>query len=189
MSTHNPRRRYDGNSFVLPLHIFTFSFSRRVLIVATISIATLLLASLFVYQVQARTLPQKQSASVAGGVSSDTVYLSASGQAAAEIAAAEASPAKKTPILEVHIANTGLMLLRGARVVSISGTVIRVGMTWDSADFVWMLETNYNTKFTTSKGEKGALKDIEVGDIVTVTGQLTGGDAEPTIDTEFVREQ
>lgn len=91
-------------------------------------------------------------------------------------------------MLEVHIANNGLMLLRGARVLSISGSTIHVGMSWGSSDFTWAVETNYNTTFLTSKGEKEALGNVGVGDTVTVTGQLSGSGTEPTIDADVVRE-
>lgn len=91
-------------------------------------------------------------------------------------------------MLEVHIANNGLTLLRGARVLSISGTTIRVGMAWQSSTFTWTLETNYNTRFVAQSGEKATLADITTGDVVMVTGTLRAGGSEPAIDTDYLRQ-
>ncbi|RJQ35399.1 hypothetical protein C4556_00350 [Candidatus Parcubacteria bacterium] len=181
MSTHNPRRRYDGNSFVLPRHIF--EFSHRIIVVAAVSIVSLLLSGLLLYVVYAQTSSREQDANNTGNVSSGTVHLSGSGQAA-EVAI----PPRKAPMLEVHIANNGLMLLRGARVISTSDNTIRVGMAWGLADFTWTVNKNSGTKFFTSKGEKGTSAEIRVGDIVTVTGMLVESGIEPTIDATFVSE-
>lgn len=167
---------------MLPLRLPTLIFSRRIFIAAAISTAALFLAGLFLYTANAQSLPLKYNASVAGGASSGTVYLSASGQPAV------ATSTKKAPMLEVHIANNGLMLLRGATVISNSRGTIRVGMVWGSADFTWTVKTDFGTKYLTSKGEKETLEDIEVGDIVTITGMLTESGAEPTINAEHVRE-
>ncbi len=160
---------------------FLFSFSRGTLFVAVASVAVLFLAGLFVYQVQAWTLPQK---GVAGGVSSGTVYLSATGQAEA---AAAMIATREAPMREVHIANNGLVLLRGATVIEKSRSTIRVSMDWDSMNFTWTITTDSGTKFLTSKGQKAASENIEVGDVVMITGQLVKSGAEPTIDAQFVR--
>jgi hypothetical protein len=90
---------------------------------------------------------------------------------------------------ELHISNTGSMLLRGARVVSISDTEIKVSLSWASNDFVWKLNTRYNTTFISSIGDKQTLADIAVGDILTVTGTLSSNGAEPSIEADVVREE
>lgn len=90
---------------------------------------------------------------------------------------------------EVHIANNGLMLLRGAQIVSISENTIRVSMEWDSIYFVWEVHTKpFSTEFITAKGKKGALADLRTGDILTITGQLTKNGTESIIDAQFIRE-
>lgn len=89
---------------------------------------------------------------------------------------------------ELHIADNGLVLLRGVRVVSISGSTIHAQSAWGHSDFTWELITGPATKFFTSKGEKETLSDIAVGDIVTVTGMLDQQGGDPIVDTEFVRE-
>ena len=162
------------------LNIFTYS--RRIFISAAVAGATLFLAGLFLYQAHAQALPLEYKTN-AGGASTSTVYLSDAGRAAAA-----APPANKAPMLEMHIANNGLVLLRGARVVSISGDNIRVKMAFRGADFSWVLRTNYNTRFITRAGEKGTLGDVQAGDVVTVSGMLAAGGAEPTVSAQYVRE-
>lgn len=169
---------------MFPLHIFMFS--RRIFIGAAISIVSLLFAGLLLYQVNAQSLPRGDDAGAAGGASSGTVYLSTSGQADAE---AETTSAQKAPMREVHIANNGLVLLRGATVISNSRGTIRVGMAWGPADFTWTIETeNLNTEFLTSKGVKATIGDIKAGDTITVTGMLKSSGTEPVVTADYIRE-
>lgn len=93
----------------------------------------------------------------------------------------------REPVHEVNIANTGLIVLRGARVLSISGTAIRVGMTWGSAELSWAVRTERSTRFFDSEGEQEALDDVQIGDIIMVTGTLDTGGAEPSIRADFVK--
>lgn len=142
------------------------------------------LMSFGVFQIQTRSqsiavprLPSSRPQSLA------PVYSLAAGKVIPE-----ERPAGKPPIREVHIANTGLMLLRGATVLSNTGSEIRVGMEWGSADFAWTLKVDSNTKYLTAKGVPQTSKDVVVGDFVTVTGMLITSGAEPRIDAEYVRE-
>jgi len=161
-----------------PLRIITIS--RRILISAVILVASLIFYQFFLYQVHAQLL-QGRSASSSGGM----VYLSV----AAEMAAVASSTKKAPPMHEVTIANNGAVLLRGARVIVVNGSTMRVGITWDSGDFVWTIETLYDTKFFSSTGQKETPQDVAVGDIVTITGNLKSGGAEPTVEATFVRER
>jgi hypothetical protein len=103
-----------------------------------------------------------------------------------KIKSKEPSPTE-TPILEIHIANNGALLLRGAKVISISNTTIYVITAWDKTNFNWEIRTNPFAKFSTSKGEKLTLTDIKIDDILTVTGQLIEGGAKPIINGQFIR--
>ena len=91
------------------------------------------------------------------------------------------------PVREVHIANNGLTLLRGARVLSVSGSTVVVGMTWGASEFTWAVQTNYGTKFFNEQGEKDSLANIHVGDIVTVTGKISQGGVKPFVSADIVR--
>jgi hypothetical protein len=91
-------------------------------------------------------------------------------------------------MLEVHIANNGLVFVRGAQVTSISDGVIRTSMFWGSTDFVWVVKTSGVTKFINQQGQKQNISDVKVGDIVTITGKLASDNDKFIINAEFVRE-
>lgn len=90
------------------------------------------------------------------------------------------TPPSGKSLLEVHIANDGTILLRGAKVVSISGTTLTVKSIWDKSEFTWKVTTNasqygkrhFGTDFFDSKGKPLALLDIAVGDTLLVSGTL-----------------
>jgi len=166
---------------------------------AGVSLLALLFAGLFLYQAHAESLTyppvgntaeNSASDSSVRGYLSDKVYLSARAPGAAPAVVASASAeTPKGPIGEIHIANSGLVLLRGAQVISVRGSVIHVGIALGSSRFTWTAVTDNYTKFLTHDGEAQTLGDVAAGDILTVTGTLSAGGAEPTIDAGFVRVQ
>ena len=97
---------------------------------------------------------------------------------------AEPSVAREA-VLEMHIANNGLVLLRDATVVSNADGVLRASMAWDDTAFTWTIQTTKDTKFISSEGEKVSSSAIAPGDIVTVTGMLASG--ERTITAKAIR--
>ena len=108
--------------------------NKKILLAAVASGASLVLVGAFLYfgntEAFAKgiggTLPQS---------SGDKVYLAAPAAAAIPLEG-------KVAMREMHIANNGLMLLRGATVLSNSRGTLRVGMTWGAADFTWMVQTD-----------------------------------------------
>lgn len=162
--------------FPLPYNII---FSRKLFVAMSISVVSVVLAGTLLYQVSAQGLTQRIGAALPRSTA-NKVYLGAP-------AAGTLTEPKKAPFLEMHIANNGLALLRGATVLSISGGTLRVGMTWGSADFAWKITTDSGTKFLTTNG-KETIDDIAVGDIVTVTGILKSSGTEPVIEADYVRE-
>ena len=156
------------------------------LLAAGVSAAVFLFAVLFFYQVHADPLSYLSSSHAATVAPSSgipgKVYLST------ESAPVAAAVPQIAPVLEIHIAGNGLVLLRGARVASISGSTINVAMAWGSSNFTWAVGTSYNTQFLTSTGQKESLQNIQVGDIITVTGMLANGGTGPAVDAQFVRE-
>lgn len=108
-------------------------------------------------------------------------------KAAASLVAVPATPGR-VPLSELHIANDGMIFLRDATVVSTAPGLLQVSATWSGVAFNWVVKTDENTKFVSADGQPETLGAIEDGDLVTVTGQLTGGGAEPTIAAQFVRE-
>lgn len=159
---------------MMPLPIF----SQRIYAFAAAAVALTVATGLFLYQVQT-PLAHAFGYGTAVSASPDTVYLSGN--------AAAASTTTETSMHEVHIAANGLTLLRGARVLSVSGNTIEVGMTWGSSDFTWTVRTGFSTKFLSAEGEKQSATDIHIGDSVTVTGKIAQGGGKPTIDADIVR--
>jgi hypothetical protein len=156
--------------------------SNRIVAFAVLSAASLaLLVGASLYQMFHTQL--QFSAGGTASVPAGSVYLS--GNAAGAVASS--SPAQQ-PMLEVNIANNGLVLLRGARVVSVSGGTIQVAVAFGAGNFTWKARTNSDTEFFASDGQKGTLDDIVAGDTVTVTGMLADGGGQPAINAEFVRQ-
>ena len=156
-----------------------FTLSRRVLIALVVLVSSFLFTGLFLYQAHAQSLESLSDIRKIMSVSPGKVYLGAQ---------MPPTPATKSAhMLGINIANNGLVLLRGARITSISGETIYVEIKWNSTNLAWVVKTNLNTKFWTSAGEKQSLADMRGGDIVSVTGQLTENGTEPTIYAEFVR--
>lgn len=156
--------------------------SRRIVIIGVASLSAAVLASLFFNAVSAQALSPVHRAKGAG-TASNKVYLSA-----AAAAAASSSTSADTTTREIHIANNGLVLLRGALVTSVSGASIRVKIPFGGKDFTWALQANSATQFITRAGEEEGLADIQVGDIITASGKLAGGGKEPVIIVQFVHE-
>ncbi|MDO8514433.1 MAG: hypothetical protein Q7S50_02735 [bacterium] len=166
-----------GMARALNTAAFTFisKITRRVFIGALIAIATVFIAFLYVSEVFSVRV-----AAAAPQFTAGKVYLGTPAVANAATL--------KPQMLEMHIANNGLMLLRGATVISNARGTLRVGMTWGSADFIWTITTDSGTKFLTSKGVGQAIGDIAVGDTVTVTGMLKSSGPESVVAADYVRE-
>ncbi len=95
----------------------------------------------------------------------------------------------KTPILEIHIADNGLVLLRGVRVTSVTPDTLSVTSAWDWTYFTWKIQTKLFTQFLASSGDKITSGDIHAGDVITITGMLVAGGTGPAVDATFVRKQ
>lgn len=133
---------------------------------------------IFLYQVGSRTVSYQSNAEASSGVPRDISLEAAT------------PPNARIPIYEVHIANNGSILLKDARVISILGDDIRVGMDLDFASLGWRIQISpsvIGTKFIKPNNEKGEFSDIEVGDLITITGRILESGAEPVIDAQFVR--
>ncbi len=158
----------------------SFSLSRRVVISAVVSALLLLTTGVVMYETHTLPFFRLSSASAAG------IPSEVSGSEAPIHAATVIS--HKATMHEMHIANTGLTLLRGATVISNTNGVIRVAMEWGNASFVWAVTTDSSTQFYDAKGEHETLNNVQVDDIVTITGMLTESGVQPTIHAQFVSE-
>lgn len=99
------------------------------------------------------------------------------------------SSSELAPMREVHIANNGLLLLRGAKVISIKDNKFIVVMLWDNFNYSWDIETHLSTGFTDGQGKKITINKIGIGDYLTVTGNIIKSGEITTVDALFVRIQ
>lgn len=98
-------------------------------------------------------------------------------------------------IIEVHIANNGMVYLQGAVVESVSGSKLVVSTTWNNTKLEWGVNTNgsdygkrhFGTQFSDSKGEKLTIADIRVGSVISVNGIFETGDVGLTVKADFIR--
>jgi hypothetical protein len=103
--------------------------------------------------------------------------------------------AKNDPILEVHMANNGMVFLQGVRVEYISSTKIIVSSAWGSTKIQWILKTNesyysgrhFGTSFLDPNGNNISTKDIKVGDMITASGILDSSSTELTVKADVIR--
>ena len=153
-----------------------------VFLVAAIAVTSLFWFGPYLYQAYAQFSVRNIGESVPGSVPSGATYFSITKAATPSTLLTE-----KTPVLGIHVANNGLIILRGAQVLSSSNGTVRVITAWNSASFTWEIQTRSFTEFVTSQGKKETLKDVRVGDIVTITGDLAQGGPEPVITAQIVR--
>ncbi len=154
---------------------------RRLLILGGVCAAVIIFTGVFLYTTSVGAFTEQRQGISVSETSHPTVYLS--GQAAASATAANSAPMR-----EMHIANNGLILLRGAQIVGENGREMKVRLSWGSSDFTWKLETDTNTKFFDTQGQPLTAGDFRVGDFVTVSGALVASGSEPTIQAQFVHE-
>jgi hypothetical protein len=160
--------------------ISSFRLTKRVIISSVASVIWLSLASLSLYEMHALPFVHMDRASAA--------VVSTAVPQSAPLAHAAVPVGVKPQTQEMHIANNGLVLLRGATVESNENGVLRITMSWGGADFTWSLDTDAKTEYYRSNGELGTLADIQPGQVVTVTGMLTKGGALSTVQAEYIHE-
>jgi len=98
-------------------------------------------------------------------------------------------------IMEVHLANNGLVYIQGARIESISGTIIEISTSWNTVKLKWTIYTNgssygkrrFGTSFLDSNGKELTIKDLRVGGIISVNGVFDLTQAGPTVKAEVIR--
>lgn len=89
--------------------------------------------------------------------------------------------------LEVSIADTGRVIVRGAEVTSVSNDMLRAQTKWGSTVLTWSIDTNGDTVFVTRSGSGSELADIEVGQVVSFSGMIDGSGTALTVDADTVK--
>lgn len=74
----------------------------------------------------------------------------------------------------VSMGSTGKVLVKQAKVTSVSGAVINASITLGTGTLSWVVNTDSATKFYNRTGASGVIGDIVVGDSITFGGNLTG---------------
>ena len=172
--------RIHVSKLMFPL-LINIPIPRKVVIATIVGAVSLMLTGVFVYEVYAQPIITAHNSAPLAASRGGTVYLAPSSQAAA------AAPSQSAPIIEVHIANDGLTYLRGAHVISVSGSTIRTEITLGAGAFVWNIETGYNTQFYNQNGAKVGLSDIQPGDYLSVTGKLSSAGIAPGVTADVIR--
>lgn len=150
------------------------------MILGGVSFFFALSVSIFLYSFISDTSAQKVAAAA---------LVKTGGPATAYAAASSA------PVLEIHIANNGLTLVRDATITDIHGSTLLVSSKWGSQEFKWIVLTDastfenrtFGTRFWTKDNQPMSLGNLRVGDRITVTGMLVTSAIDPTIDATAVR--
>lgn len=74
----------------------------------------------------------------------------------------------------VQLTANGDALVRGAEVTAISGSTVTAETSHGDVDISWTVETDGNTEFITHRGGSFDFDDLDVGDTVSFSGDLTG---------------
>jgi hypothetical protein len=165
-----------------------YLYSNRLIVLATISGVSILVLSLFSYDI---LHGQSPAAEFTRSSSPNSAAVTSPGEvslAGAPASASSSAAADTDPIPNINIASDGLVLLNDAQVVSISGSTLDVRVDFGGMSFPWVVQTNSSTKFPIAGGNFQSLSDIRSGDVVTVTGTLSGAGSKPALNATFVRE-
>lgn len=73
---------------------------------------------------------------------------------------------------QVSIAGTGQVIVRGAKVISVSGSTLSVSTGWGATAIQWTIRTNGSTKFYPSGTSTDILRSIKAGDLLSFSGEL-----------------
>jgi hypothetical protein len=103
------------------------------------------------------------------------------------------SPAKVRPsydasAVSVAIGPDGNVLVRGAKVTSVSGSRVTATTAWDDFTLTWRLDTDSGTDFVADDGSDADLSDIDEGDTLSFSGSVDTDAAAFTVDADTVRD-
>ncbi len=104
------------------------------------------------------------------------------------ITIAASGPAAVGSTLEAHINNDGSVLLRGAKITALSGSVLTVTQTWGSYVSTWTINVDGSTELIRRYGGKSSLGEFAVGDYIATRGMLDTSKVQPTITAKVIRD-
>jgi hypothetical protein len=89
--------------------------------------------------------------------------------------------------LEIQINDNGRVLVRGAKVTSVSGSIINTSTAFGSTSVAWTIRTDSSTNFINKGGKNIGLGDIGVGDILSFNGTLDPTASSLTVNAKQVK--
>ncbi len=81
--------------------------------------------------------------------------------------------------LEVHIFDNGKVLVRGAKVTGVSGTVVSAYTTWGSVTLNWSVNSDAGSKVVRRYGGVSSVSEIAVGDFISFHGNIVTTSSSP----------
>lgn len=82
---------------------------------------------------------------------------------------------------QLSVAPNGQVMMRGAKVVALHGTLATVETSWGETSFRWTVELTGSTRYVPDMKSADAIAAISVGDTVNITGSLDTSRAVPTL--------
>lgn len=90
--------------------------------------------------------------------------------------------------LEIRIEDNNSVLVRGAKVTAVSGSVISAETAFGATVLSWTVRTNASTVFTHRADGSSSLSTISPGDYVSFRGVLNTGTSGLTVDAKSVKD-
>lgn len=145
---------------------------------------TALIAAVFI-GITMRTVLPSTLAAAAGSISSsrtdsgsNVVFLTPEG--------VQTGVPRRLQPSKLTVANNGSVYMGGARVVSIQNGTLEVQVSWQSANLRWDIDTA-DAKYLDASGEPMKPDALNVGDLVSITGALSGSLSAPTVEASYIR--
>lgn len=90
--------------------------------------------------------------------------------------------------VEINIGGNGNVLVRGAKVTSVSSSTVSANTNYGSSILGWTVKTNGDTEFTTNKGGSTGIAQIVVGDVISFRGSLDQAISGLTVNAKVVKD-
>jgi hypothetical protein len=104
------------------------------------------------------------------------------------ITLAASGPVAVGTTLETHVNNDGTVVLRGAKVSAINGSVISATQTWGAYISTWVITTDPSTALLRRYGATSSLAEFSVGDYIAVRGTLDTTKLVQTVQAKTIRD-
>lgn len=90
--------------------------------------------------------------------------------------------------IEVHFNNDGKVIVRGAKVTSVSGSTINAAVAWGSYSLNWVVVTDATTKFIRKHGGASSVSEVSVGDFLSFQGHVDTTQSQATVKADIVKD-